>query len=155
MKKYAGIGSRETPPNILLMMNQLSLKLESIGYLLRSGGAVGADSAFEQDITNKEIFIANDATPESIEMASKYHPAWNKCSPWAKKLHGRNCMILLGHHLDSPVKFILCWTNNGNDVGGTGLCIRLAIALRIPIFNLFDTEVKDRMQRFIDDISVF
>lgn len=154
MKTYAGIGSRETPPDILLLMHQLSSKLESIGYTLRSGGAIGADSAFEQGITNKEIFIANDATPESIEMASKYHPAWNKCSSWAKKLHGRNCMILLGKDLNDPVKFVICWTNDGKATGGTGLSIRIANDLNIPIFNLFDPNVRERMERFIKDIDV-
>ena len=154
MKIYAGIGSRETPRDILQLLNKLSSKLELGGYCLRSGGATGADSAFEQGITNKEIFIANDATPESIEMASKYHPAWNKCLPYTKKLHGRNCMILLGNDLKTPVKFVLCWTKDGKATGGTGLGIRIALDLSIPIFNLFDENVKERMVRFINDIDL-
>lgn len=47
MKFYTGVGSRETPPEILKMMQELGKKLASEGWTLRSGAAVGADSAFE------------------------------------------------------------------------------------------------------------
>lgn len=47
MKFYTGVGSRETPDDILKMMTRLGKKLASEGWTLRSGGAVGADAAFE------------------------------------------------------------------------------------------------------------
>lgn len=43
---YAGIGSRETPGIILDRMITIAARLSKKGYLLRSGGAVGADKAF-------------------------------------------------------------------------------------------------------------
>jgi predicted Rossmann fold nucleotide-binding protein DprA/Smf involved in DNA uptake len=43
MKFYAGIGSRETPPDILEWMTSLAANLETMNYVLRSGGAQGAD----------------------------------------------------------------------------------------------------------------
>jgi predicted Rossmann fold nucleotide-binding protein DprA/Smf involved in DNA uptake len=53
-KYYAGIGSRETPKDICDIMTQLAIKLANNGWVLRSGGAKGADrSRFE-----KEIFYA-------------------------------------------------------------------------------------------------
>lgn len=47
MKYYTGVGSRETPANILTLMEEVGFKLASQGWTLRSGGAIGADKAFE------------------------------------------------------------------------------------------------------------
>lgn len=47
MKYYTGVGSRETPEDILAMMTALGKKLATDGWTLRSGGATGADAAFE------------------------------------------------------------------------------------------------------------
>lgn len=44
---YAGVGSRETPPQVLAVMRSAARVLASRGWILRSGGALGADSAFE------------------------------------------------------------------------------------------------------------
>lgn len=45
---YAGIGSRETPAHILSLMQRIGAELARNGFTLRSGGADGADTAFEQ-----------------------------------------------------------------------------------------------------------
>lgn len=47
MKTYTGIGSRETPYEIQDLMKRIAFKLAENGWLLRSGGAEGADTAFE------------------------------------------------------------------------------------------------------------
>lgn len=47
MKYYTGIGSRETPKPILKLMKDIAFKLCEKGYVLRSGAAPGADTAFE------------------------------------------------------------------------------------------------------------
>lgn len=47
MKFYTGVGSRETPEHVLRMMERLGKKLATDGWTLRSGGAKGADAAFE------------------------------------------------------------------------------------------------------------
>lgn len=48
MKAYTGVGSRETPNDILELMESVGFALASQGWTLRSGGAVGADQAFEK-----------------------------------------------------------------------------------------------------------
>lgn len=45
---YAGIGSRETPTFVLEAFKQIGEELAKLGVILRSGGASGADSAFEE-----------------------------------------------------------------------------------------------------------
>ena len=42
-----GIGSRETPEDILKLMTRIGRRIEELGGILRSGGAGGADLAFE------------------------------------------------------------------------------------------------------------
>lgn len=44
---YAGVGSRETPIEIQQQMYLAAKELDRMGYTLRSGGALGADKAFE------------------------------------------------------------------------------------------------------------
>jgi len=137
---YAGIGSRTTPAPILLLMQELGKKLAREGYILRSGGAKGADCAFEvgclQGKGMKQIFHANDATTEARKIAKQFHPSWDACDAFARKLLARNAMILLGENLDFPVKVVICWTPDGEEVGGTGHSLRIARAHQIPIRNL-------------------
>lgn len=45
---YTGIGSRKTPPDILLLMEDIAKELCLSGFELYSGGAEGADRAFEK-----------------------------------------------------------------------------------------------------------
>lgn len=149
-KFYAGIGSRETPDWVLNVMTKIAHKLDSDGFILRSGGAKGADSAFELGALRKEIFIANDATTDSLVHAEEYHPRWDILSEYAKRLQARNSMILLGKNLDAPVKFVICWTKNAKITGGTGQALRVCNDLNIPIFNLANQDTKDRLYKYIN-----
>lgn len=166
MRTYAGIGSRKTPVKILTYMTQLATYFESIGYTLRSGGASGADSAFSCGCEIKTIYLPwhgfnniqsglNGVSTASLELASHYHPAWDKLSSGAKKLMARNMCQILGSNLDHPVDFVLCWTPDGAETstsyttGGTGQAIRLAIAHNIPVFNLANTDAHARLCEFL------
>lgn len=140
MKYYTGVGSRETPSDILTIIQLLASYLAKQNYILRSGGAIAADAAFEKgcDLAHgqKEIFYANDATPETLRLASQIHPAWHRCSEYAKKLHARNCFQVLGKDLKTPSEFLICWTKDGRHIGGTRTAIKLALNNHIPIINL-------------------
>ena len=167
MKYYTGVGSRQTPSNILSAMTLLADWLERKGYILRSGGADGADSAFEKGVHNffnKEIYLpwqgfnGNNSTLyhsslEAFNIARSIHPAWHKCSDGAKKLHARNVHQVLGRNLNSKSDFVVCWTENGVLAGGTATAIRLAIEYHIPVFNFgnydsIDESRKDFLQFF-------
>jgi len=150
---YTGIGSRKTPQGVLNTMTILASNLELTGLILRSGGADGADSAFEagvKDSANKSIFLPwkgfnknpsehYTISPEAYEMAEHYHPAWNRCSFAARQFHARNCYQVLGLNLATPSQFIVCWTPDGKHVGGTGQALRIATDHNIPIFNMAHT----------------
>jgi hypothetical protein len=156
-KYYSGIGSRETPDEMSLYIGKVVRYMNKKGYILRSGGASGADSFFETHlnrITNncgKEIFLpwrdfnSNSSllyklTDEGFKLAEKYHPRFNGLSDGAKKLMVRNCYQVLGYDLKTPSSIVICWTKNGEDKGGTSQAIRIARDYNIPVVNLFDVE---------------
>lgn len=166
MKTYAGIGSRETPLDIKWLMTQVARKL-SADYTLRSGGADGADAAFELGAKQTEIYLPwkgfnhhpsplYNITPAAFELAKRVHPAWNRLTPGAMKLHARNCYQILGAELDNQVRFVLCWTPDGaieplelsRTTGGTATAIRLAYLSHIPVFNLQRDYHRNRLIQF-------
>jgi hypothetical protein len=153
MKVYAGIGSRRrTPEDILKLMTQTATKLELSGYILRSGHAQGADQAFEVGVTlkeNKEIYTPKDATFEAIKLAAQYHPYWDRCDDIVRKLHGRNSMIILGKNLKEPVNFVICFTPDGKNSGGTGIALNIAEGHNIPVFNLYFKTIRKRIENFV------
>ncbi len=154
MRYYAGIGSRETPFDIQLMMYDLGAKLGK-KYCLRSGNAHGADISFENGCDSihgqKEIFVQKDCTEEAEEYSSKFHPKWYECNFGARKNHGRNAMIILGPKLDCPVERVICWCveENGIYSGGTGQGLRIAKAHDIPIYNLYFEDIRKKFYTFI------
>lgn len=158
-KIYAGIGSRESPLNIQLLMHDIGEYLARKGYILRSGHAKGADIAFERgcdevDRNLKEIFTAEDCTEEALEMGLRFHPKPKALKEeHIKRLMGRNCMILLGRDLMTPVQNVICYCIEdkvtGELKGGTGQGIRIARHYKIPYFNLYFEDVK---KKFYDRI---
>lgn len=161
VKYYTGVGSRKTPENIKTVMTALASKLELMGYILRSGGAEGADKAFENGVKNylhKDIYLAKHCTPAAMEIAKKFHPAWGACSDYAKKLHGRNAFQVLGGGLECKSQFLMCWTPDGCishktrsiETGGTGTAISIADHYKIEIINLKIDSHLNRILSFIN-----
>lgn len=150
MKTYAGIGARKTPENILNQMNRIAVWLQVEGFTLRSGGAAGADTAFERGAgVRKEIYRAHDATDAAMRLAEQYHPAWSRCGDYAKCLLARNGFQILGPDLKTPSDFVVCWTSDGKASGGTGQAIRVAEAHGVPVFNLHDSTAEPRLRATI------
>lgn len=149
---YAGIGPRKTPKEILDHMTAIGERRANAGDILRSGGANGADSAFELgcDRANgsKEIYLPwqgfngkNGIVPafEFRVMAEKIardlHPAWGACSDGARKLLTRNVFQMLGENLATPADCVITWIDpNEKKEGGTGFALRVAKHFNIPIF---------------------
>jgi hypothetical protein len=172
-KFYAGIGSRETPDAVIQLMRRVGAALRVQGWTLRSGNALGADSAFQYgaydvaqiflpwaSYNNDPSIIADDAEvydtqlPRAFKLAEAAHPAWDRCRQGARKLHARNAHIVLGPSLDEPVDFVLCWTKDGGATGGTGLGIRLAESRGIPVFNLHDESVRLRLETMCERVEL-
>ena len=154
---YTGIGSRKTPTNILYQMTEIAECLARCGWTLRSGGAVGADVAFEQGARRKEIFLpTNDIPASAFEIAGLHHPAWGGLPPFVKRLHARNVQQILGENLDLKSRFVVCWTPDGAETnttvktGGTGQAIRIANAYNVPVYNLFNEGRLEQLKELCD-----
>lgn len=129
-------------------MARTTRALEPHEFTLRSGGADGADLAFELGAltTTPEIWIPWNGfngskslllpTPEAFKMAATIHPVWHKLSDGAKRLHARNCHQVLGPNLMTPSSFVICWTDGGETIGGTATAIKLALNNNVPVLNL-------------------
>ena len=165
MKYYAGIGSRNTPETVLNQMSDIAAHLGSLNYTLRSGGAEGADTAFETGcaLYPKQIYlpwkgfngltgIVGDTLPtwqRARQITLNTHPAPDRLSAGAVKLHTRNVFQVLGSDLKTPVDFIVCWTVDGRNTGGTGQAMRIANSYIIPIYNLYFPDQYNTVMQFI------
>ena len=173
MKYYAGIGSRKTPTSVLEFMTQAAASLEKKGFILRSGGAAGADSAFEAGCTNKDIYLPWPSSahgrngivlgthPEAVRIAKMYHPAWERLGQAAQKLMARNVGQIIGNPYNPILSsFVLCWTPDGAEksttiaTGGTGQAIRMAIAYNVPVFNLANDNCVGRLKAYLETLEV-
>lgn len=153
---YTGIGSRETPKETLRQIGGLAARLAQKGYILRSGRAAGADLTFEKGASigkgGAEIYLPwatfqegsgyylptlFEAEDWAWEIAEKFHPRWKYLKLGAKMLHARNTHQIFGPTPDSDItEFVICWTKDGKDTGGTAQALRIARELEIPIYNL-------------------
>lgn len=168
---YAGIGSRETPPEVLEIFKHLARYLAKKGTTLRSGHADGADMAFEIGCDaaggHKEIYIPwsgfNGSTSgfvvtdeKAFALAESFHPYWRNLKQGARKLHARNAHQILGKDLNTPSDFVVCWTKDGKDTGGTAQAIRMARHYDVPICNAgkFGSaqEIKDALNNFVREV---
>ena len=175
---YAGIGGRNTPKNVLIAMVHEAGQLAGMGYILRSGGASGADSAFETGVdmyekkqgitepTHKEIYLPwknfNDNKSDFylswnieqkfLDIIGYVNPSLLSCKHSIISLHARNCQQILGKNLDSPCSFVLCWTDRDTAwCSGTMFAVRLAELNNIPVFNMFKKEWINRYGEFLDN----
>jgi len=168
---YTGIGSRETPDRILRQMTKIAKELNHHGFTLRSGGADGADTAFERGSSNKEIFLPwknfngnksqfQVVSMGAMEIASKHHPVWDRLSGAAKKLMARNVYQVLGFDLTSPSRFVICYTKDGcehdsqrtRDTGGTGMAISIASLRGIKVYNLANYQSLFTYDDILDEV---
>ena len=163
------IGSRETPEDVLELMNDIMQKFIDMNYIVRSGGADGADhvATMHAPDNQREIYIPwdgfnglyhngkdilrwdfspvkKDATATAQEVRDMLGaPRLEKSSHI--NFHSRNMMQVLGYNLDKPTNLILCYTRNGEMRGGTASALMLAKALDIQIINLGDKETLELM----------
>ena len=176
MFHWTGVGSRNTPPVIAALMQSIASGLTKVGGILRSGGAAGADSAFEAGVrepSKKEIYLPfagfqgnrsrlfHQPTPESIEWARKAHPYFDKMKPgsFAYLAHARNAHQVLGKDCKSKAAFVVCWTPDGAEsagqahstdvTGGTRTAIVIAELNGVPVFNLTRPDALHRLQTFV------
>ncbi len=169
VKYYTGIGSRDCPEHLGNLMTQTAKYLYSKNYILRSGGAEGADTYHELGYPdNKEIYIPRENyrnikhgivpnLPDFIPLVKIGCKHFNNIrSKLVRDLHTRNVCQIIGNNIHNPVlsNFVLCYTYNGEYVGGTATAMHLADHFQIPIFNYgyYKTfsECKKELKKFLE-----
>jgi hypothetical protein len=164
---FAGIGSRQTPPDICDEMTEIASILEEKGYTLRSGNAGGSDQAFARGVKEKaEIWLPFkgfnqdfiDEHPnhtyriismhdgDAFRSVDQFHPDPKRLTEKGFLLMMRNHRQLFGEN-DVKSKFIICWTKDGKAVGGTGQNIRAGVYHNIPILNMFYLSKEDVLRK--------
>ena len=155
MKIVTGIGSREVPYKYVDWIYDIACYLASNNFKLRSGGALGSDTIFQEafesmgapmeiylpwdnfennKVNNIDTFLVNNQKCKPY--TDKYHPNPSRLSSGAYKLMNRNVHQILGRGLNTPSDLIVCYTDMGKLVGGTSQAIRIADSLKIPIINV-------------------
>lgn len=167
LRTYTSIGARATPPEVLGLMTRAAFALLKRDYVLRSGHAIGADSAFERGAGSAaQIFLPVSGWRGSAstfhvgtlgaelwgrarEIAAAHHPAFTRLSRFVQDLHTRNVFQVLGPALDSPSEFVLCWTADGEASGGTGQALRIAATHGVPVYNLQRPRERAHVERHL------
>ena len=162
MSKIACIGKREITPEDEKLLMKIGGYLATQGHVISSGNAEGSDRFFAlganmvdparvelhlpvKDHNPKQIWLLNKLVvdgevPEYRETASKLHPAWDKLPDFVKKLHTRNVGIVKDASL---VIALPNWEKPGG--GGTGMGLKVAQELNIPVLDLTKSEDRARV----------
>lgn len=175
-----GIGSRpkgipnEVIPFLLEIVADIGTVAAKNGWILRSGGADGMDSMFEdawgveKEIyipwegfrhhysgSNGSIYVEDFLTLNlAASIASKIHPAWKKLDATAKAFHTRNVFQVRGEDLSVPSDMCIFYarTTPGGEVeGGTRTAVELCKQYGIPTYNLRMTEDVIKLKDFLDE----
>jgi hypothetical protein len=171
MKYYCGVGSRETPDNILQEMKSLASILEKQNYCLRSGGAKGADTWFARGTNNAQIWLPwkdfniGERNPKHTykiidkddkfanKIVDEFHPIGKTLRGKTRLLMMRNTYQVLGWWDASDSQFVICWTSDGEASGGTGQAIRIANHYGIPVYNMYHLN-KDQILKEITKLNL-
>lgn len=157
MKYYTGIGSRDCPIWAKQLATMIAKHMD-LDWTLRSGGAIGMDTGFEEGSIHKEIYlpwsgfnkrtdgfhdiVLTDATQEDAEeelYESGVCKAIYNLPMHIRKLFARNVYQITGSNGEEHSAFVAYWAptdKKGNPTGGTSIAVNYAKALSIPTYNL-------------------
>lgn len=172
---YTGVGSRSTPTPYLDLMKDYALFLKDKA-ILRSGGANGADTIFEEFSNNKEIYLPSytfngrvsdgknyiyDKTQlfKALHLLEQYYLGFRSPKQYIMLLHARNIFQVLGLHFNKPSDFLICYTPDGLEnlnytkhSGGTRTAIFVAYKHNIPIYNIKNSNSQYRLELFLSGL---
>ena len=166
---YAGIGSREVSQDMFRFLSSIGMKMATNEHTLRSGGAIGSDTAFETghlQVTkhNIEIFRPDDiSVVKYLEIANsnKMSLLYNACFEypfdamkyWTQQLLMRNLLTIIGHNLSTYVDGVICYTRDGQEIGGTRYAIRIAKQLNIPVLNVGNRSMYTKVAKWLKMVT--
>ena len=168
-KAYACLGNKEAPQEVIDHMVRLVQDLDREGWTLRTSGGEGPEERIEIETERKEIhlpwakfnnreskFCRNDKNANDI--VSSFHPTFGSLKPAVQAIVARQAHVILGKDLRSPVRFLICWSEDGAEDGKTksiktgymSMPIAIAHSLSIPIFNLKNPDALQRLKNYLN-----
>jgi hypothetical protein len=172
---YAITGNKDIPHDIRDRMLNVVRKLESKGFICRTGGMEGIEDMAEKcikDPRNLELHLPwkNFADKESKftftsdlvkELAKKFHPAWDSLKLPIQGFLAKNARIVLGKDAHSHCMFLMVWTQDGAEkavertaqTGSAGHAIAIANRMNIPVFNFAKPDAESRLFAYIPSES--
>lgn len=177
MKYWTGIGSREVPAHITLMLQKVARYMSDNGHTLRSGGAAGSDTIFQKEVDpeltqiwipwkgfNKVCKDGNHVviSDKSFNIARDFYldtgiiPWFDRMKQGAQKLHARNYFQVVGKEgLGEPKSEVCIYyaeMNGDEPKGGTRSAVMVARHFGIPCYNLGISSDLDKLDKYLDGI---
>jgi len=145
-------GSRDAPPEVLGNLTKIAEFFAKKGWVLRTGGAIGCDEAARlgfvkaEKESNIQLYLPWQGynnhyngilhTEENWKIASQYVKHWDNLKLNHKIFHARNVGILLGSDNQTLSHLAVCWTPEGEVVGGSATGIEISKKEKIVLFNI-------------------
>lgn len=165
-KAYGLMGNPDTPNVILTQMVEIVKMLNDHNFTLRTTTEKIPDNHVAEYATRKEIYTPWKKfdppsrfckfPPEAEDVAKIFAPSW-PTKPAAQLFLQRNVGLVLGPEMNSPIHFMICWTQDGAEhvrdrslkTGYTGHIIAVTSGAHIPVFNLQHADARQRLDLFL------
>ena len=113
-------------------------------------------SKFERPVENDKCIIYYRYPDKAEQTALFFNNRMPLDKAALKAILIRNTCLVLGKDLKSLTSLVLCWTPDGAEehskvtfkTGYTGNVISIASKLKIPVFNLYNQDAKDRLIKY-------
>lgn len=165
---YACTGNNDAPAEILKKFEEITQKLDRLGYTARVGGFDGIEDTVEKAVTRKEVHLPwrdfnnkqskfTFTTDRALHIARQFHPTFDTMKKSVQTFLAKNVRLILGNNVASPALFLLCWTEDGVEsirdrtsrTGFAGHPIAIASALNMPVFNLGRAGAEQRLELYL------
>lgn len=159
--KIACIGSRSLSRKELGFCESIGQRLVELGFFVGTGNAAGADQAYARggnalNPSQVVLYLPWDGYESDAivpgnrirrppydnwmkKAARELHPVWNVLGRGGRALHTRNIAIVDGAHA------CIAWPSKKTGGGGTGLGMRYAEACDLPLLDLSNRRVRERI----------
>lgn len=167
-KAYGVVANPDAPEGIMSQIGSIATRLEAMGYTLRTAGGKGMEEAFEQVTENKEVHIPwrnfNERqskftrnAKEADDVVRPFAPGFDGLKPAVQAIIASKAHTVLGKDLKNPIRFLITYTQDGCEntanktakTGFSGTSIALASSLRIPVFNLKNSDALERLKQYL------
>lgn len=169
-RAYGVVSNIKAPEPIIEKAKQVAEYLRDKPFMLRTGGGnTEIENVFEKSTDNKELYLPwkNFNQKDSkifrydqhiCDIARWQQPGYETVPLWQQSFFNRTVGVVLGKDGKSPVRFIIGWSYDSVEhaihrtakTGFIGVAVSVAALLKIPLFNLNNTDAFDRLKLYVN-----